>query len=716
MSRIAWVIFSLLPIGVWAQCPSQGLDDGSWAGWDRSIGLRTLGTTIDAISTPNAYPTGGSGSRFVFNSDTSLYDPYTGGELPLVPPGGNYSIRLGDQNDGAAAERLKKSFLVSNENALFTLYFAAVSERPNHPEDRQPIFGARLLDQNDSTIFCTDVRYIPNFTNYPTKNYNYDNGTSNPTKIEWADWQVITLDLRPYLGQIVTVEVANGDCGLSQHFSYGYFSIECNPARFEYDWCMKEDPLTLVAPPGFEEYIWNNGVLSDTSEFFGMDEGDSVVCQLISNNGCESKLAEALSGSDVFAQFSAQFDTGLIAAVFNNTSYAYQANLDSVWWDFGDGSSSSELNPIHTYDSFGIFQVTLYARNDSGCLDSTSRVFTYYPPSYPNFSLQDTCGLTARFIDKSLPPVAGEITGYRWSFGDGGFSNLPSPSHTYSKGGSYAVRLITISNGVRRDTFSDVVRVYPFPVPNFITEPACINDPTRFVDASTIRSGRIVQYDWRFGTLIKGDSEEEWISFPDPGLVDVQLTLTSDANCVATLTRSVEVYPKTVKADFTFQPERIEVLKPMVQYEDASINAERWIWTENEEAFSYTQNPSVTYPMDTARYTITLEVFNEYECRDDTTQYVTIEPIYAVYIPSAYSPNGDALNEDYRVSGEGVREFVMIVRDRWGMEVARVNAMNQPVDLMEYVDEPQTVFSYEAFIIDKFGREEQRLGTITVVR
>ena len=62
------------------------------------------------------------------------------------------------------------------------------------------------------------------------------------------------------------------------------------------------------------------------------------------------------------------------------------------------------------------------------------------------------------------------------------------------------------------------------------------------------------------------------------------------------------------------------------------------------------------------------------------------------------------------------REFVMIVRDRWGMEVARVNAMNQPVDLMEYVDEPQTVFSYEAFIIDKFGREEQRLGTITVVR
>jgi|GEM_PF-754552 len=708
------VLFLMSSIG-WGQCPGDGLTGGSFSGWTRKIGQRNWGPTIDAVDTPFSYPNTG-GTRFVYLADTNARDPYTDNLLRVVPPGMSYSIRVGDLDDGAKAERMFKSFVVSDETALFTFHFAAVSERPTHPEDRQPIFGARIRDQNDSTIFCTDIRYMPGFTSFPTKTFEYDNGTQYPTEIRWADWQKISLDLRPYIGQIVTIEVVNGDCGLGQHFSYGYFAIECNPARFSYQWCMKDDPLVLIAPPGFEEYIWNNGDLDDTASYYSMNEGDSIVCQLISNFGCESELATELKGSDVTAQFGMQFDTSLIAAVFNNTSFTYQSNLDSIWWDFGDGNGSSQFNPIHQYDTFGIFDITLYAFNDSGCVDSFSRSFTYYPPSYPSFYLEDTCGLTAQFIDTSKPPVVGEITGYRWSFGDGGTSTLPSPSHTYAKGGKYKVRLITISNDVKLDTFEDIIRVFPFPRPDFFDEPACVDNPTLFQDLSEIDLGEIVSWSWRFNEGLLGDSTTEWVMFPEPGILPVRLTVVSDANCAATIEKDVEVYPETVRAAFDFEPERIEVLEPYAQYWDRSVNPVQWRWFADGESFSTKQNPYVVYPRDTATMEVRLQVLNRFGCEDDTVRKVVVEPIYALYIPNAYSPNGNGLNDGFAIRGEGIQEVLMIVRDRWGQEVCRIDALNTPVDLLEFVVEPQTVFNYEVYVVDKNGREDFRTGSIIVVR
>jgi len=58
----------------------------------------------------------------------------------------------------------------------------------------------------------------------------------------------------------------------------------------------------------------------------------------------------------------------------------------------------------------------------------------------------------------------------------------------------------------------------------------------------------------------------------------------------------------------------------------------------------------------------------------------------------------------------------MIVRDRWGQEVCRIDALNTPVDLLEFVVEPQTVFNYEVYVVDKNGREDFRTGSIIVVR
>jgi PKD repeat protein len=121
---------------------------------------------------------------------------------------------------------------------------------------------------------------------------------------------------------------------------------------------------------------------------------------------------------------------------------------DSWAWDFGDGSTSADRNPVHTYASPGTYTVRLVASNGAG---SNSETKVYYitinaafqPPgaSFTGFHPVNSQEMTVQFIDRSSGPP----TSWSWDFGDGGTSNLQNPVHTYSNPGTYIVTL-TVSN------------------------------------------------------------------------------------------------------------------------------------------------------------------------------------------------------------------------------------------------------------------------------
>ena len=699
-----------------AQCPDEGLRDRTFSGWSQSIGLRYWGESIESIETPN--PVFDTSARFVPINDTSLRDPYTLNRLRQVAPGMDYSVRIGDYIDGANGERMTTNFTVTNENALFTLHFAAVSERPDHPADRQPLFGAKLKDQNDSLIFCTDILYIPRNSNYPVKKCTISNIGSNPVYIEWLDWQVITLDLRPFLGQTLELDIANGDCGLGSHFSLGYFAIECQPARLTYreNYCLKDGQVTMVAPKGFEKYEWDNGVKTDSVTIIGAKIGDTVRCKLTSNYGCESYIEQIIEGSDIEARFTAVFDTTLLAASFANLTSVLNASLTSTSWSFGDGNSSLQFNPVHKYDTFGVFSVSLMLESDSGCMDEYSREITFYPRSYPRFRIADTCGLLVEFVNLSQAPVVGDITAYKWSFGDGTTSEEAEPMHKYAKSGRYLVRLVTEANGMVRDTFDTIFSIYPTPIASFSDDPACINNPTPFYDRSEIESGWIESRYWTFGAIASGDSLYEMVTFPSPGNVEVTLLVTSNSGCTDYVSRQVKIYPFPIDAKFSFSPEIIEVLEPNVQFKDESENPMQWKWTLNDSVFSREQHPHYLVVQDTASYVVQLEVENTIGCKDIESQILVVEPTFSIYIPSAYTPDGDGINDLFEVKGEGIQRFRMMVYDRWGNEVQTLNDINKPIIIDSENQSPSTTYYYEAIVVDKNGLSHKREGVISVLR
>ena len=116
----------------------------------------------------------------------------------------------------------------------------------------------------------------------------------------------------------------------------------------------------------------------------------------------------------------------------------------TTWkWSFGDGTYSTQQNPVHTYSKEGKYTVSLTVKNAAGnnavTKHSYINVVTLQAP-VTAFSESPTSGKTplkVQFTDKS----AGSPTSWKWSFGDGTYSTEKNPAHIYSKAGKYTVTL-----------------------------------------------------------------------------------------------------------------------------------------------------------------------------------------------------------------------------------------------------------------------------------
>jgi len=137
------------------------------------------------------------------------------------------------------------------------------------------------------------------------------------------------------------------------------------------------------------------------------------------------------------------FGCGPLVVDFTDAS----TNITSWDWDFGDGETSTEQNPTHTYDKPGVYTVTLTGTSSNGCQD-TKTATNYIQVIGPdvNFGIASTSGegpITVNFADSTTANAP--ITSWYWVFGDGGNSNLQNPTHVYTTAGIYDVSL-TVSD------------------------------------------------------------------------------------------------------------------------------------------------------------------------------------------------------------------------------------------------------------------------------
>lgn len=138
-----------------------------------------------------------------------------------------------------------------------------------------------------------------------------------------------------------------------------------------------------------------------------------------------------------------------LACTFTDRSADTDGSVASWAWDFGDGATSSERSPAHSYATPGNYTVTLTVRDDDGAEDSKSRTADPKAPApneppHADFDV-DCTGPVCTFVDRSRDDD-GTVVAWQWSFADGETSTERNPVHVYASSGHYDVVLIVTDN------------------------------------------------------------------------------------------------------------------------------------------------------------------------------------------------------------------------------------------------------------------------------
>lgn len=218
---------------------------------------------------------------------------------------------------------------------------------------------------------------------------------------------------------------------------------------------------------------------------------------LHASNGCSN--ASTTEEIEVLEQPAVRFSAdqtsgcdGLIVKFKNNSQ-----NAIGYLWDFGDGTTSNNFEPTHTFAGTGkTFTITLTATNILGCTNTVSLpdyINTANPPT-ASFVVNPGNELsipqyTFGFRDSSTGAVSWE-----WTFGDGSKSTLQNPNHTYAEIGVYTVMLKVLNKEGCSSTITQSVRI--------IGVPGHLNLPNSFMPASSKNEIRTFK--------AKGEGIKEW--------------------------------------------------------------------------------------------------------------------------------------------------------------------------------------------------------------
>jgi YVTN family beta-propeller protein len=211
-------------------------------------------------------------------------------------------------------------------------------------------------------------------------------------------------------------------------------------------------------------------------------------------------------------------------------------NVEGWKWDFGDGASSAEPNPLHTYSRAGNFNVTLTVNNKNGTASKFATVTVLAQPAFSASSISGKTPFSVSFTDQST----GSPASWNWTFGDGTYSTEKNPVHVYKKSGKYAVTLTLNETGnktaVTKYSYIMVSNGYETPVAAFSVSSSSGKTPltVSFKDQST---GSPTSWKWTFGDGTHSTAENPEHTYNKAGLYSVTLTVSNEKGS-NTLTKS----------------------------------------------------------------------------------------------------------------------------------------------------------------------------------
>ncbi len=394
------------------------------------------------------------------------------------------------------------------------------------------------------------------------------------------------------------------------------------------------DASTVAAPSALSTWAWDIGADGTTDyqtqspqHTFGLGGTYNVQLTVSTDFGCLHDTTVAVISNPIPLAAAAATEACLgLPNTFTDQSTIATGTVTAWAWNFGDGNSSTDQNPQHTYAAFGTYNVTLTVTSDLNCTDDVSITAVVHELPVPSFAPIDVCYSPDITFTNTSTIGAGSIASWDWDLGDATTSTAESPTHTYPTFGTYSVSLTATSSfGCVDSTRQDII-LHDNPVAGFEMPPVCQLEPVQLQDTSSINEGSIVAWAWTFAGGGNSTLQNPTHSFLAAGNVNVTLTVTSDFGCTGTVTRPVTIFPKPTAAfsapDVCLNEET--VITDLSTIASGTIVSFEWELsdgtTETLPAFNHLfAAPGV--------YDITLMMESDLGCRDTLTQQTEVHQL-----------------------------------------------------------------------------------------
>ena len=352
--------------------------------------------------------------------------------------------------------------------------------------------------------------------------------------------------------------------------------------------------------------------------------------------------------------------------------------IDEYLWEFDiDGSvvSSDEENPLISFPEVGdYFGQLILNPNSTGCRDTAKLFIEIRPEIIADFDAEyDTCVAgPILFTDLSFSG-SGIITSWEYDLNQEDTTTLADHSYEFPEPEVKDIRL-TVED-INRCVDDTLIAIPYFPIPaEIIIQPntfvGCLPAPIMFNNLSFPISD---EYDilWDFGDGEQDTSISPTHIYEDLGQFSVGLEITSPLGCFTS-----DFFPFLIQtlespiADFSYTPDVVTNTNPVVTITNESLDAISWQYIINDEDSFF--QPDITYSFrDTGIQKVDLIVIHPSGCTDTLTQFIDVEPVSSVFMPNAFSPNGDGKNDIFKPKGNffGVENYSLMIFNRWGQKI-----------------------------------------------
>jgi gliding motility-associated-like protein len=309
---------------------------------------------------------------------------------------------------------------------------------------------------------------------------------------------------------------------------------------------------------------------------------------------------------------------------------------------------------------------------------------------------------------------AGDL-GFLWSTGDitpniSFFNNIPD---------IYNLNLTIVDECGMDISENSTITVLNGVTANFTFNNVCQGEKITFLNSSQTDTGEELTYIWNINGNVT-NIENPSFTFGQSGEYQVQLISFYQKDgivCSDTLDSLFIIYP-IPNADFYSLNGDLSLLNNKTNFEQFDItNTQTWNWTIEDSLITGTNITPIITITNVGIFEVTLIATSEWGCFDIVTKRWIIDPIELVWIPNAFTPNGDSFNNTFKIKSLFHSEVDIKIWNRWGELVFQTNDIEMGWDgRYRGVDCKQDVYVYQIGVLDIWGKWRDYRGMVNLIR